>query len=319
MTSTQTNKQTLAEYFEHWMTTFKQPFISPITYIKYQTTQQQISEYFGKTRLKDLTRLTYQNTLNTYAKNHSKPTTACFHKHIRAALLDAIDEQLLTTDPTRKAILTGRENPRKKSTYLNLSEWQKLTRHTRQIAPLNSHYLIIYLAAVTGMRFAEVLGLTWSDIDFENQQLSITKTWDYKYHTGFIPTKNKHSKRKVAIDRHTIELLKNHQATKKSRPAKNPNQLICTDQNGNLPANITINRLLIKICATCEIPTISFHALRHTHASILLFEGVNILSVSKRLGHHNVTTTQQTYLHIIQEMEDRETELILGVMEGIAN
>ncbi|MFK4886215.1 tyrosine-type recombinase/integrase [Lactococcus petauri] len=63
-----------------------------------------------------------------------------------------------------------------------------------------------------------------------------------------------------------------------------------------------------------SISPISFHGLRHTHASILLFKNVNILSVSKRLGHKDVTTTQSVYLHVIKEMEERETRLIMKIM-----
>ncbi|MDT2863145.1 tyrosine-type recombinase/integrase [Lactococcus cremoris] len=71
-----------------------------------------------------------------------------------------------------------------------------------------------------------------------------------------------------------------------------------------------------KLCKILNISTISFHGLRHTHASILLFKNVNILSVSKRLGHKDVTTTQSVYLHVIKEMEERETKLIMKIMKS---
>ena len=75
--------------------------------------------------------------------------------------------------------------------------------------------------------------------------------------------------------------------------------------------NSTINNLLQRYCEELDIPVISVHGLRHTHASLLLFAGVSIASVAKRLGHADMTTTQQTYLHIIQELENKDNSKIM--------
>jgi integrase len=60
-----------------------------------------------------------------------------------------------------------------------------------------------------------------------------------------------------------------------------------------------------------KLPVISIHGLRHTHASILLFAGVSIGSVARRLGHASITTTQKTYLHIIHELENQDVDLVM--------
>ena len=75
--------------------------------------------------------------------------------------------------------------------------------------------------------------------------------------------------------------------------------------------NSTVNNLLKSHCEELNIPVISVHGLRHTHASLLLFAGVSIASVAKRLGHADMTTTQQTYLHIIQELENKDNTKIM--------
>ena len=59
------------------------------------------------------------------------------------------------------------------------------------------------------------------------------------------------------------------------------------------------------------------HGLRHTHASLLLFAGVSIASVARRLGHASMTTTQRTYIHIIQELENKDTDLVMRAMSGL--
>lgn len=305
----------LSEYFDQWVNTFKKPIISPVTYIKYQNTLRQIKEYFGETKLCEITRTSYQTVLNEYAKVHSKRTTSCFHKQIRASLLDAVDEQFIRTDPTRKAVITGRFKEKKKAKYLHNEEWQILIQNIDTYNDGITHNLIIYLAAVTGMRFAEILGLTWDDLNFSKQQITINKTWDYKYGTGFIPTKNNSSIRTIDIDKQTIKVLQQHQTTQGQWQLNNPHALICMNTKGKIPVSATINRHLENLCESLNIPIISFHGLRHTHASVLLFQGVNLMAVSKRLGHSNVTTTQNVYLHIIREMEDRETNLILGILD----
>lgn len=303
-------EETLADYFYQWMETFKKPALAPVTYVKYQNTYRQIQYYFNDENIHSISRLSYQQALNKFAKTHAKRTTSGFHKQIRAAILDAVEEGLISTDFTRKAIITGRKN-KKKQKFLSYTEWQKLITYTSNHST-SSLNLIIYLSAVTGMRYAEVLGLTVADIDFKNKIITINKTWDYKYHTGFKRTKNKSSVRTIDLDRQTLKLLRKLLITRKF---KKEVQQICVDSKGSLPVSATINRYLENLCQELEIPIISFHGLRHTHASILLFKGVNLISVSKRLGHKDVTTTQSVYFHVIKEMEERETDLILSILD----
>jgi integrase len=75
--------------------------------------------------------------------------------------------------------------------------------------------------------------------------------------------------------------------------------------------NDTINHYLERLCKKSGIPIISVHGLRHTHASLLLYAGVSIASVARRLGHSNMNTTQQTYLHIIQELENQDNDKVM--------
>jgi len=78
--------------------------------------------------------------------------------------------------------------------------------------------------------------------------------------------------------------------------------------------NSTLNNRLKVLCEHANIPVITIHGLRHTHASLLLFAGVSIATVARRLGHANMTTTQDTYLHIIQELETQDSEKIMRQM-----
>ena len=81
--------------------------------------------------------------------------------------------------------------------------------------------------------------------------------------------------------------------------------------------NSTVNDVLERHCKKANVPVISIHGLRHTHASLLLFAGVSIASVARRLGHASMTTTQKTYLHIIQELENTDVDLVMRSLSGL--
>ena len=159
------------------------------------------------------------------------------------------------------------------------------------------------------MRFSEAVAITPDDFDFSRQTLSISKTWDYKGKGGFLPTKNKSSVRKIQIDWQIVvkfsELIK---TLPKDKPIFVGEDKIY---------NSTVNDVLTRHCKTCEISSISIHGLRHTHASLLLFAGVSIASVARRLGHASMTTTQKTYLHIIQELENKDVDLVMRTLSGL--
>ena len=82
--------------------------------------------------------------------------------------------------------------------------------------------------------------------------------------------------------------------------------------------NSTVNDILSRYCKAANVPVISVHGLRHTHASLLLFAGVSIASVARRLGHSSMTTTQKTYLHIIQELENKDVDLVMRSLSGLS-
>lgn len=82
--------------------------------------------------------------------------------------------------------------------------------------------------------------------------------------------------------------------------------------------NSTVNSVLTRLCKKANVPIISIHGLRHTHASLLLFAGVSIASVARRLGHASMTTTQKTYLHIIQELENKDIDLVMRSLSSLS-
>ena len=295
-------------YYEKWIHIYKEGAIRDVTMRKYEITLLWLKRLVPELRLSQLNRISYQQLLNDYAQFHERQTTMDFHHQIKAAVLDAVDEGLIDRDPTRKAIIKGRPPRIKKIKYLNQFELHTLLVNLKLTSEINWDWLILIIAK-TGMRFSEALALTPKDFDFSHQSLIVDKTWDYKGDGGFLPTKNKSSVRKIQLDWQTIikfsELIK-------GLPDDKPIFV-----NGRV-FNSTINGVLERYCKKLEIPVISIHGLRHTHASLLLFAGVSIASVARRLGHASMTTTQKTYIHIIQEMENRDIDLVMRSMAGLA-
>ena len=291
-------------YYMDWIKLYKEKAVRKVTLDKYYLTHRKIKELAPELHMNELTRQSYQKLLNNYAATHEKQTTLDFHHHLKAALVDALDEGLLEHDPTRRAIIKGVDPSNKKNKFLNLYELQKLLRHLDLGDELNWDWFIL-LVSKTGLRFAEALALTPEDFDFERQQIIVNKSWNYKTPIGnFQRTKNESSNRVVMVDWHLMNQFKSLIRNKES------DWPIFVPHNKRV-FNSTVNGLLEKYCYKLDIPTISVHGLRHTHASLLLYEGVSVASVAKRLGHANTTTTQETYIHIIEELENKDNNKVL--------
>lgn len=290
------------EYFDEWTTLYKVGAVREVTLSKYRMTGRHLKRLAPKLKLKQLTRPLYQELLNNFAIDHEKQTTTDFHFQLKGAILDAVEEGLLSNNPTRKVVIKGKLASYKKIKYLSQFDLKKLLEVLELGSTVNEDWLFL-LMAKTGIRFSEALALTPADFDFVAQQVNIQKTWAYKDRQGgFQPTKNKASQRRVSLDWKTnMQMVQLTQAL-------STGDLIFVKKK---IYNSTLNHRLKRHCVRAGIPIISMHGLRHTHASLLLYEGVSIASVARRLGHADMTTTQKTYLHIIQELENQDTDKIM--------
>ena len=310
MKKTEENGTSFCSYFLDWMNTYKKGAVREVTFKKYQMAYKNLYAIIGDMKIGDIDRKAYQMIINEYAETHEKATCYDFHHIIKSCIMDAVDEGLIERDPTRKVVIKGKSPAQKKLKFLSEYELKKLLEDLT-LGPEPSWDWLIFLIAKTGLRFSEALAVTPNDFDFEKLTLNIDKTWNYKNGGGFDKTKNRSSVRKVTLDWMV--------ATKFSVLIKN-----LEDKEAPIFVNInpvvynsTVNGILERHCKNQGIPVITIHGLRHTHASVLLANGVSTPSVSKRLGHSSISTTQKVYIHIIQELENQDTQLILTTMSGI--
>lgn len=296
------------EYYNDWIQVYKQGAVREVTLRKYWMTLDWVKKLAPNLKVGDLNRIAYQQLINAYAQDHERQTTMDFHHQLKGAILDALDEGYLSKDPTRKVIIKGKAPSPKKEKYLNQFQLQTLLS-SLDLGPAISWDWFILLVAKTGVRFSEALAITPADFDFRKQILHISKTWDYKGKGGFLPTKNKSSIRKIPLD---WQMILQFSTLVKDLPSDQP--IFVQGQ----VYNSTVNCILARYCKKLNLPIITIHGLRHTHASLLLFAGVSIASVARRLGHASMTTTQKTYLHIIHELENKDIDLIMRSLSALS-
>lgn len=237
-----------------------------------------VEKYFEGVKLKELTRSMYQKALNEYGKTHSTASVKKHHTYMRACLREALVDGLIMRDPTFNVVAKGKVKSKDEELkYLNYDEAKKLIKVTKE--GLNFRYIsrfIILFALATGARFSEIMGLTWDCVDFEDQTVTINKTRDYKYTHDFSNTKNYASIRTITIDKETLSLLRKLKLEQDKRALKtgvrNKKNLVFVDQNFEPVSNNAVNKTLRILCKKTGIKEVTCHALRHTHASMLLYK-----------------------------------------------
>lgn len=299
-----------SQYFTKWIELYKRSYVTSVTFTKWENTGRTLKKMIPEMKISQLTRRSYQELLSQYAETHEHQTCLDFHHQLKCVIQDILDEQLIKRDPTLRVVVGGTMHREHKIKYLEPDELERLLQDLTLGEQLDYDYMILLLAK-TGLRFAEALGLTPADFDFENLTLRVNKTWDYKSATGkFAPTKNKSSVRTIALDYKTAAKFAMMIQT---LPEDEPIFV----QSGKRIYNETINDILKRHCEHAGVPVISAHGLRHTHASLLIGKGINMQAVSKRLGHSSPLTTQKVYIHLLKDTESTADAKIGQLMASL--
>lgn len=314
------DKIIFVEYFETWYKRYKESVVTDSTLTHYEYTLKAIKEHFSDTLMKDITRHDYQDFLNAYGATRARETVEKVHSHVKSCVYDAVEEGIIKIEFTRKATLTGSVPAKKESEkHLNYIESEMLLKELYKRLERGLGYYLLLLALTSGLRFGELVGLTRKDFDFKSNTLNIDKTWGYlkKMHTGFGPTKNTQSIRKIKIDAKTMAAFEKLF----ERMPTNIHQLVFYSMQSKYKVitNSTANKLLRNTLHDLGIETtMSVHGLRHTHASISLYKKSSIYYVSERLGHGDIQTTMRDYAHVIKELREEDEKNTIGIFEKMA-
>jgi integrase len=222
------------------------------------------------------------------------------HMIIRAALDLAVRRELLGQNVADKAHLRAtRAGGAVARTWTDseLARFLAAARHHRL-------YPALHLAAHTGMRRGEVVGLRWCDLDVARRRLAIRRTLQCVGGQSVeFGVKTRTSRRSIELDAGTVTLLCRwrRRLQRDGLPAGIDDWMFCNTAGRYLNPQ-SISQLFDRIVAGADLPRVRFHDLRHTHASLLIASGEDVKVVSERLGHAHPAFTMHTYQHLLPGM-----------------
>ena len=171
-----------------------------------------------------------------------------------------------------------------------------------------NYYVFFAIAFYTGMRKGEIHGLRWSDIDGEYVSIKRSIAQKLKGGDRITPPKNQSSIRILQLPIPLIRILNKHKDRCRMFDNFSEDNYICGCDKPLRDS--TIQKRNVKFSQMAEIKTIRIHDFRHSHASLLANEGINIQEISRRLGHSNVEITWNTYSHLYPREEERAVQIL---------
>ncbi|MDN4834042.1 tyrosine-type recombinase/integrase [Ligilactobacillus salivarius] len=302
-----------ADYFNEWFKTYKENKIVYTTAVKYRVIHRMLTEFFGNKAIDKITRRDYQNFMNNYGSSHAPESVKKTNATIRACVKSAILDDLITKDFTQNVELIWNNNRVQKVDYLNVDEINRLADYVYSMMDPRDRYTsyyMIYTAIMTGMRLQEIAGLKWDDINFNWKTININKAWDFAS-KRLTTTKTESSNRIIRVNSKLLNALKE---------LKSDNyELVFENSNHHIPESAACNRTLRKALVNLNIdkPSYHFHSLRHSHVALLLYKGVDIYAISKRLGHSDLTTTTKKYAYLIDELKQKTDDNIESILDSV--
>ena len=310
-------EQLFSDYYRSWVKAYKTGVYSTETDKFYEHAIKLVDKHFEGIALKNITREMYQGFLNDYAKGRSKETVRKTHTKIGASLRDAHQNGYLQRNPALRPIIKGAEGQKDSLKYLHASEAKALVSELLSgLKPTYTSRYMLLLQLATGMRISEVMALQFKDFDFMNNRIDINKSWDYKFHNDFKETKNKEA-RNISVDKQTMKIIKELYDYQLSQKVINSKQLLFIGRANKIPSVHAINKTLRRACTRAGVPVITSHALRHTHASLLILEGADVSYVADRLGHRDSSVTVEVYIHVLKELKQKNEEKIDDIFNAL--
>lgn len=219
-----------------------------------------------------------------------------------------------------KDIAASIDNPRIERKEMNVWTIQQVKDFLRQ-AKHSRYYVVFFLAAYTGMRKGEILGLQWDDVDFDKRTIRVNKTL-YKVKNEFVlaEPKTTSSIRHIYMDDDILRALRKHKVQQNLEKMRyggvyQDHNLVFPKEDGTFLTPSAVNCTFLKYLKRFNLPRIRFHDLRHTHATILLEMGVHPKVVSDRLGHKSIKTTLDIYSHVSTSLQKDLSEQFSKVMK----
>ena len=310
-----------SEFTEIWKRDYGSKELAPSTYKRYcRILETRLLPYFGhfyinKIRPTDIMKfydLLEKDTQLVRKKGNNgsktkKPlsgkTILEHHRLLRAMLHKAVYWQLIVTNPAER-VQPPKARKQKRRSYDD--EQTKILLENLELLPNEDtkYKVAIILTVFTGVRLGELMGLEWQDVDFKNGIISINRSSQYLADMGVFTKvpKTESSIREIAIPEFIISLLEEYNLWYEEQKSiygelwTNSDRLF-VQADGKPMHPSTISKWFVKYVGQIGLPVINFHGLRHTNASLLVAQNIDIAVISARLGHAQISTTLDFYVH----------------------
>lgn len=310
-----------SEFTEIWKRDYGSKELAPSTYKRYcRMLETRLLPYFGhfyinKIKPTDIMKfydLLEKDTQLVRKKGNNgsktkKPlsgkTILEHHRLLRAMLHKAVYWQLIVANPAERVQPPKARKPKRRS--YDDEQTKILLENLELLSSEDTKYKVaITLTIFTGVRLGELMGLEWQDVDFKNGIISINRSSQYLSDMGVFTKvpKTESSIREIAIPEFIISLLEKYKLWYEEQKSiygelwTNSDRLF-VQADGKPMHPSTISKWFVKYVGQIGLPVINFHGLRHTNASLLVAQNIDIAVISARLGHAQISTTLDFYVH----------------------
>jgi integrase len=307
------SRMTVGAYLERWLADYARSSVSGKTFERYEEiVRTSLIPGLGHILMAKLQPLQIQAFYSESLQNGRKDgrgglsaqTVIHYHRVLRKALHDAVRWQLVARNPADSV-----EPPRPVRREMKVLDGDQVAR-LLEAAQDSWHYIPILLAVATGLRRGEILALRWEDIDLGEGILAVRRSLEQtRQGLSFKEPKTAKGRRTVVLPGMAVDELRRHQeeqvvAKLLLGPGYHDQGLVCAEDDGRpiIPDHVT--RDFPVLVRKAGLPPIRFHDLRHTHATMLLREGIHPKVVSERLGHSTIGITLDTYSHVLPSMQE---------------
>jgi len=305
----------LGNYLDEWMDGAESN-LKQTTANGYRRAIDKLKATLGQVRLQDLTPLGIERAYRQLiVSGLAAKTVRHSHTVLRRALADAERLGLVSRNAAAAAKAPAVVDKEQ-------STWMPVELNTF-LSSVADHRLFaaFVLSATTGMRRGELLGLRWREVDLDSGRVSIVRTITTVNGQPIeTSTKTNKSRRRVALDTATVEVLRAHREReeverKAAGSAWHETGLVFTLEDGSAIHPDRFSRWFSRLVELAGVPHIRLHDLRHTHATLALEAGVHPKVVSERLGHATVGITLDLYSHVSPAMDEDAAERIAGLLD----
>ena len=284
-------------FAQKWLDDYAKPNLRERTVQGYKDyLNLRLIPYFGNMNLSDIQLYDIQKFVNSLSSTLSSETIRKYKNCLSCIFNYAVRWNFLKFNPCNGVIIPKGLDTSVKPVFLTKDEVKQLLLYLNKEDL--KHQIIVRLALQCGLRRSEILGLTWNAIDFKNNTISIYQATTTIRGVGTVisNTKNQSSIRTIYVKDEIIELLK-----------KLPKE---TELIFNGISNNAVSKWFKRFIEKNNLKHMRFHDLRHTHATLLIANGIDMKTVSSRLGHSNISTTMNIYTHVLSENDKKASEVI---------